>query len=104
MFEVKKQKQKPAVVIRAATCEELSNYVNNEKNKLASIEEKAQENKIEAVSLTVNGQKQCISPINKEIDIELGSLALSSRVVPSDISRDEIFIIKCELGDTLVNK
>ena len=39
MFDVRKPKQKPIVVIRAATGAELSNY---EKHKLANIEENAQ--------------------------------------------------------------
>lgn len=96
MFEVKKPKQKPIVVIRAATGNELSNY---EKRKLATIEENAQENKIEAINLNINGQKQRIDPIDKEVDIKLGSLAAKSSVIPSDISRDELFVIRCELDD-----
>ena len=97
MFDVKTNKQQPIAIIRAATGNELSNY---EKRKLASIEENAQENKIEAVSLNINGQKQYINPVNKEVNLEFGSLAMSSSIVPSDISSDKLFIIKCELDDT----
>lgn len=96
MFEIKKPKQNQVVVIRAATGNELSGY---EKRKLATIENNAQENRIEAINLNVNGQKQRIDPINKEVDVMLGSLALNSSVAPADISHDELFIIKCELGD-----
>lgn len=98
MFEIQKPKQKPIVVIRAATSAELSAY---EKYKLASIEENAQENKIEAISLNIAGNKQRIMPLNKEIQIDLGGLALSSKVTPNEISADDLFVIKCELDDTI---
>lgn len=94
MFEVRRPKQKPIVVIRAATGAELSAY---EKRKLANIEENAQENKIELVSLNIDGNNQRIAPLNKEVTIDLGSLALKSNVTPEDISDEELFIIKCEL-------
>lgn len=97
MFDVKKPKQKPIVVIRAATGKELSEY---EKHKLASIEKNAQENKIEVISLNIaGGHKQQIEPLNKEVQIDLGSLALSSSVTPADISTEDLFVIKCELND-----
>jgi hypothetical protein len=101
MFDVRRQKPKPVVVIRAATGNELSEY---EKNKLANIEKNAQENKIETVSLIVNGDKQRIEPLNKEVNIELGSLAIKSNVAPGDISKDDLFVIKCELDDTILNQ
>ena len=65
MFDVKKPKQKQIVVIRAATGNELSNY---EKRKLANIEAKAQENKIEVIK--VNGQSVQVDPLNKEVNIK----------------------------------
>jgi hypothetical protein len=99
MFEVKKPKQKPIVVIRSATAAELSEY---EKRKLANIEENAQENKIEAFSLNVNGNKQRIEPLNKEVQIDLGELALCSKVTPSELSDEDLFIIKCELDDSAI--
>lgn len=44
MFYIRKPKQKPIVVIRAATSSELFNY---EKQKLVNLKEKTHENKIE---------------------------------------------------------
>ena len=96
MFEVNKPKQKPIVVIRTATAAELSAY---EKNKLANIEENAQENKIEVVSLNVDGDYTQVTPLNKEVKIDLGGLALKSNITEAELSSDELFIIKCDLGD-----
>ena len=62
MFDVHKPKQKPIIVIRAASASELSEY---EKQKLANIENNAQENKIEIISLNIDGNKQQIDPLNK---------------------------------------
>lgn len=92
MFEVKKPKQKPIVVIRAATGNELSNY---EKRKLANIEDSAQENRIEAIR--VNGDRLKIDPLNKEVNLDLGNLAFKQKVSPAELSADELFFIKCEL-------
>lgn len=94
MIDIKKPSQKPIVIIRAATGNELSNY---EKRKLASIEENAQENKIEVIKL--NNQQLQIDPINKEVKIDLGGLAFKSVVGPSELSADELFFIKCELTE-----
>lgn len=99
MFDVRKPTKKPIVVIRAATGNELSNY---EKRKLANIEEKAQENKIEVIR--VNDQRLQIDPINKEVRIDLGGLAFKSRVTPNDLSADELFFIKCELDEELTKE
>ena len=95
MIEVRKPSQKPIVVIRAATGNELSNY---EKRKLANIEENAQVNKIEVIK--VNNQPLQINPLNKEVKIDLGNLAFKSEVTPKDLSADELFFIKCELDET----
>jgi hypothetical protein len=92
MFDVRKPKQKPIVVIRAATGHELSNY---EKRKLANIEENAQENKIEVIR--VNNQVLKIDPLNKEVKIDLGDLAFKQKVTPAEISSEDLFFIKCEL-------
>jgi predicted metalloprotease with PDZ domain len=94
MIEIRKPEQKPVVVIRAATGNELSNY---EKQKLANIEENAQENKIEIIK--VNDQRLQIDPVNKEVNIKLGNLAFKSSVTANDISAEELFFIKCELDD-----
>ena len=75
MFEIHKPKPKSIVVIRAATGSELSNY---EKSKLATVETNAQENKIETISL--NGNILPIDPINKEVKLDLGSLAFKQKV------------------------
>jgi ABC-type Zn uptake system ZnuABC Zn-binding protein ZnuA len=101
MFDVRKPKQKPIVVIRSATSCELSNY---EKRKLANIEENAQENKIEVISLNVNGNKRKIEPLNKEVNIDLGSLALKASITREDISSEELFFIKCELEDYMTEE
>jgi hypothetical protein len=99
MINIKKPNQKPIVVIRAATGNELSNY---EKRKLANIEENAQVNKIEVIK--VNGQRIQVDPLNKEAKIDLGNLAFKSEVSPKDLSSDELFFIKCELDETdLIN-
>ena len=97
MFTVNKPKQKPIVVIRTASAAELSAY---EKRKLATIEDNAQENRIEAISLAIDGHKQQIEPLNKEVRIDLGKLACKSSVAPEDISSDELFFIKCTLDST----
>lgn len=94
MFDVKKPSNKPVVIIRAATGAELSNY---EKRKLANIEENAQENVIEIIS--INGERQYLDPINKEVKISLGNLASKSEITPAEISAEELFFIKCELED-----
>lgn len=94
MFDVSRPKQKPLVVIRAATGNELTNY---EKRKLANIEDNAQENTIEVIS--INGERQHLDPINKEVKITLGELANKNKITPTEISDDELFFIKCELDN-----
>lgn len=99
MIEIKKPTHKPIVVIRTATGNELSNY---EKRKLANIEANAQENKIEVIKL--NNQTLQVDPINKEVRIDLGSLAFKSKVSPTDLSTDELFFIKCELDESTLTE
>lgn len=94
-FDAHKPKQKPFVVIRTASAQELTNY---EKYKLKTIEENAQENKIENIKLDINGQSSFASITNKEAVINLGELSLRNEVSPTDISTDEIFIIECALN------
>lgn len=98
MFEVQKPKQKPIVIIRAATSSELSAY---EKHKLANIEANAQENRIEIIR--VNDQRLKVDPLNKEVKIELGDLAFKHEVKPTDMSTEELFFIKCTLDETTTN-
>ena len=96
MFDIRRPAQKPMVIIRTATGNELSNY---EKRKLANIEENAQENKIEVISL--NDKRLQIDPLNKEVKIELGDLAFKQKVMSTDISEEELFFIKCELDESI---
>jgi hypothetical protein len=90
MFYVNRPERACKAIIRPATQRELSNY---EKRKLASIEENAQENRIE--SLSINGKR--IDPVDKEVNIALGDMAFKRAVSPEDLSTDELFFIKCEL-------
>lgn len=92
MFDIKKTNPDSMVVIRAATGNELSNY---EKNKLANIEENAQRNKLETI--TINGERVPINAANKEANIELGDLAFKTKVTADDIASDDIIFIRCEL-------
>lgn len=94
MIEIRKPSQKPVVIIRAATGNELSNY---EKRKLAAIEDQAQVNKIEVIKL--NNQQLQVDPINKEVRIDLGQLAFKSKIGPEELTADELFFIKCELDE-----
>lgn len=97
MFEVKRPKEKPIVVIRTATPHELSKY---EKWKLKNIEEGAQVNKLETVKVMTPSKKEAFASIeNKTAKIELGELALKSKVTPEDISSEEMFFIECALED-----
>jgi hypothetical protein len=94
MIEIKKpstQTNSSMVVIRAASGYELSNY---EKHKLARIEEDAQKNKIEVI--TVNDKRLQIDK-NKEVNIELGNLAFKDEVSLDELSKDDLFFIKCEV-------
>lgn len=95
MFDVRKSEPKPVVVIRAATGQELSDY---EKSKLAGIEENAQRNKIE--SIKVNDKRLPIDTTEKEVNIQLGSLAFKNSVSLEEISSDELFFIKCDLDES----
>jgi hypothetical protein len=95
----KQQKNNPITVIRAASGNELTNY---EKQKLASIEENAQENKIEVIS--VNGQRATIDPETKIAQISLGSLAFKNTISSNDFDNNELFFIRCDLDEsTLIN-
>ena len=97
MIKVQKPQQKnnPITVIRAASGNELTNY---EKKKLASIEENAQENTIEAIR--VNGKRAVVDPETKVAQINLGDLAFRSTVSPSDLDNGELFFIRCELDES----
>ena len=97
MFDVKKQEQKPIVVIRTATPHELSNY---EKWKLQNIEEGAQANKIEAIKVITQSGTEVLANVNEKIaSVELGNLAVKNKITSDDISPEELFLIECSLGD-----
>ena len=101
MFDIRRPKRKPIIVIRAATGNELSNY---EKRKLAAIEANAQENKIEAIFVNIDNNRKQVQPLNKEVQIDLGGLAAKSKVEAADISEEDLFFIKCELGESTLNE
>jgi hypothetical protein len=97
MLEIRKTEQKPVVVIRAASGHELS---NEEKRKLARIEDDAQRNRIEVIK--VNNEVLQIDPLNKEVRIDLGDLATKSKI--RDIDTEDLFIIKCELDEAILKE
>ena len=92
MIKIQTQETNPITVIRAASGNELTDY---EKKKLATIEEQAQQNKIEAIR--VNGNRVSIDPDTKVAQINVGDLAFKSAVSPSDINTGELFFIRCSL-------
>ena len=96
MIKIQKQQQQnaPLTVIRAASGNELTNY---EKKKLASVEENAQENKVEAIR--VNGTRATIDPDTKVADIQLGSLVFKNTITQEDFDPNEYFFIRCELDE-----
>lgn len=99
-FDARVPKNDSVVIIRTASAHELSNY---EKYKLGTIEENAQENKIEHIKIDVNGKESYAGIANKEAVIHIGDLALKNKIVPSDVESKELFYIKCAL-DVLEEK
>ena len=92
MFELHKPEKTPVVLIRAASGFELSAA---DRRKLDSIEENAQENTIEAISL--NGDLLQINHETKEVAITLNDLALpGNKITPDDFSDEHTFIFSCE--------
>ena len=97
MFEVKRPEEKPIIVIRTATPQELSNY---EKWKIESVEEGAQVNKLEMIRVETPSKKEAVVSIdNKTARIELGELALKDKITAKEISSEELFLIECALQD-----
>jgi hypothetical protein len=92
MIKVQQKQSTPVSVIRAASERELADY---EKNKLATIEENAQQNKLEVIRL--NGARIPIDPDTKTANIKVGDLAFKSAVTSSDIDNNELFFIRCAL-------
>lgn len=95
MITIQKQPTCPAPVIRAVTGDELTEY---ERNKLAGIEEHAQENKIEVIR--INDKKVPVNSSTKTANIKLGNLAFKSVITPGELSTGECFFIKCELDES----
>lgn len=92
MIKVQKQQSTPASMIRPATALELTTY---EKNKLASVEEYAQQNKLEVIR--VNGNRIPIDSDTKTANIKVGDLAFKSAIAPNDLDSNELFFIRCTL-------
>jgi hypothetical protein len=95
-FDARIPKNKSVVVIRTASAHELTNY---EKHKLKTIEENAQENKIESIKLNINGKELFAGIANKEAVIHIGDLALRNQISPADIDTNETFFINCALDN-----
>lgn len=93
MIKIQNQQQAvPVSVIRTASEQELSNY---EKNKLAGIEEHAQQNKLE--SIRINGNRIPVESDTKTANIKVGDLAFKSVVTPKEIDNSELFFIRCSI-------
>ena len=92
MIKIQQQPSATTTIIRAASERELSEY---EKNKLATIEEKAQQNKLE--SIRINGERVPIDSETKTANIKVGNLAFKSVVTSNDLDNKELFFIKCSL-------
>lgn len=92
MIKIQKQQSTPATVIRTASESELSNY---EKNKLAGIEEGAQQNRLEVIRL--NGDRVPIDTDTKTVNIKVGDLAFKHLVTPEELDNNKLFFIRCSL-------
>lgn len=92
MIKVQQKQTTPTSVIRIASERELSEY---EKNKLATIEEQAQKNKLEVIR--INGERVPIDTDTKTANIKMGDLAFKSVVTSDDIDSKELFFIRCSL-------
>ena len=93
MIKIQNQQQTDrSTVIRTASERELSKY---EKNKLAGIEENAQQNRLEAIK--VNGNRIQVDSDTKTANIKVGDLAFKSVVTSSDLDTNDLFFIRCSL-------
>lgn len=92
MINIQKQQDTPTTIIRSATSGELSTY---EKEKLAKIEEQAQQNKLEAIR--INDVRVPVDQNTKTANIKIGNLAFKSTVTANEIDSNELFFIKCSL-------
>lgn len=94
----KQQKNSPITVIRAVSRDELANY---EKNKLAGINERAQQNKIDVIRANITEDSianKCvqIGQDTKTARINIGSLVFRSAVTADELDPSELFFIRCE--------
>lgn len=93
MIKIQKQQQPvPTSTIRTASEAEISKY---EKDKLASIEEHAQQNRIEVIRL--NGARVPIDRDTKTVNINVGDMAFKSTITSEDVDNNELFFIRCSL-------
>ena len=89
MIEINKPAQAQTTqVIRAASSFELT---LEEKEKLARIDDLAEPNVIERISIN----EELIDPVDKQINISLGKLAESDTVTPQLVDTSSVFIIEC---------
>lgn len=89
MIEINKPaKAQTTQVIRTASSFELT---LEEKEKLARIDDLAEPNVIERISIN----EELIDPVDKQINISLGELAKSDVVTPQLVDTSSVFIIEC---------
>lgn len=99
----KSQQNNPITVIRAASGNELTNY---EKQKLAKIEENAQQNKIEYIRVegeTVPSTRVQVDSETKVARIKLGDMAFKSTISADDLDNETWFFIRCDLDESDLN-
>lgn len=94
MINIQSKQNTPITVIRAASGSELTEY---EKKKLNTVEEYAQQNKIEIIK--VDGKRATIDSETKtaNINLNLKNLAFKSAITSEDVDSNSLFFIKCEL-------
>lgn len=89
MIEINKPRaQQTTQVIRTASSYELT---LEEKEKLARIDDLAEPNIIERIS--VNGE--LLEPVDKQINIPLGKMATMDVITPQLVDSNSVFIIEC---------
>ena len=86
------QNRTPTSIIRPVSEREM---LDHEKRKLASIEENAQQNKLEVIR--INGNRVPIDSDTKTANIKVGDLAFKSVITESDLDSKELFFIRCSL-------
>ena len=92
MIKIQKQQSTSSSIIRPVSELEMSTY---EKNKLASIEERAQQNKLEVIR--INGNRVPVDSDTKTANIKVGDLAFKSTITNAELDSGELFFIRCAL-------